>query len=303
MKEFDFERLKNIEIEFPDSWVENALNSPEEKRKFIIPKRFYYITASAAAFVIIAAAVTLSMMLGIGKDVDLIAPSPDPSQADNISGGVLPDTTNGSFPSEIPPLSSGAGNQNPTSSTEPSDINGKSENNDSKQKNINTQPDDTKPHPSKKSSSDSKSKVDPKPNQVTTTPYSEYETERPEKPTEPEIEILKPIEPSAEGDTDEPDSIELKFYSFQTTAESALITKKVYCRVVNENGKTLGNGDLFSAERIAYQFGRDIKTIAFECYCNFRYGKSYIVIFYNSNGEIIKQETVTISDASLYIID
>ena len=177
------------------------------------------------------------------------------------------------------------------------------ENNDSKQKNINTQPDDTKQHPSKKSSSDSKSKVDPKPNQVTTAPYSEYETERPEKPTEPEIEILKPIEPSAEGDTDEPDSIELKFYSFQTTAESALITKKVYCRVVNENGKTLGNGDLFSAERIAYQFGRDIKTIAFECYCNFRYGKSYTVIFYNSNGEIIKQETVTISDASLYIID
>ena len=114
MKEFDFEQLKNIDIEFPESWVENVLNSPEEKRKYAVPNRFFYAAASAAACVIIAAAVTLSLLFGIGGNVDLIDPNPisNPSQADDISGGTVPSTLSDSgLPSGIPPLMIGGDNQ------------------------------------------------------------------------------------------------------------------------------------------------------------------------------------------------
>ena len=84
MDKFSFDSLKNIEV--PESWIENALNSPKEKRKYVIPKRFYYFAASAAACVIIGAAVIFSLIFGINKNVDLTEPSPgSPSKADLIA--------------------------------------------------------------------------------------------------------------------------------------------------------------------------------------------------------------------------
>lgn len=91
MKEFDFEQLKNIEIEFPDSWVENALKVPSEKKK-PKPVMFYRYAAATAAVIVLISAIGFTMMFGFNRNLNLTDPDSKP-QGDSIIAGSTVDTT------------------------------------------------------------------------------------------------------------------------------------------------------------------------------------------------------------------
>lgn len=308
MKEFEFEQLKNIEIEFPESWVENALNSPEEKRRYVIPQRFYYIAASAAAFVIIAAAVTLSMILGIGKDVDLIEPNPDPSQADYISGGVLPDTTNGSFTSGIPPVYSAEDSKTATALTEPSE-NGNTKSNRQGTASANGK--------SKTQSSDVTKAANKSSKQKPVSPGIQSDSGENESQA-PDVQEPTDIEPEPFDDTTNEPWEETKEpappcefnYTLTATVESSLAQGDIYCRVTDKNGTTFGIGGLFDKTRLAqkYDAGSGNTSLVFDAYNRpayygrMEFGESYNVIFYNAKGETIRQGWVTVYYDEYYSI-
>ena len=123
MENYNCNQLKNIEI--PEGWIENALNIPSKNNEVPVPVRLYRYAAGIAACIVIAAAVMFSTLFGINKNVRLTDPHPNPSQADNISGGTSSDTTDSTIsPSGIPPALFGAESQNLTVVTEPSENNG-----------------------------------------------------------------------------------------------------------------------------------------------------------------------------------
>ena len=73
MDKYNCDQLKNIKV--PEKWIENALNVPNETQKRpLAPVMFYRFAAGIAACVVIAAAVTISLMFGINKNVDMTAP-------------------------------------------------------------------------------------------------------------------------------------------------------------------------------------------------------------------------------------
>ena len=121
MEEFNFEQLKNIEV--PQSCIEKALKIPAESKKSASPVRLYRFAAGIAACVVIAAAVTLSLMTGINKDVDMTAPDPEnPSRSELVSNGTGPSSADDiSSPSKTPPLLFGADSQSSTAVTEPAE--------------------------------------------------------------------------------------------------------------------------------------------------------------------------------------
>jgi len=90
VNEFDFEKLKNIKIDFPESWVENALEIPSKEHKKPAPILFYRYAAGIAACVVMGLAVILTMIFGIGKNnVSLTKPDTDY----NSGYSVTPDDT------------------------------------------------------------------------------------------------------------------------------------------------------------------------------------------------------------------
>ena len=121
MEEFNFEQLKNIEV--PQSCIEKALKIPAESKKSASFVRLYRFAAGIAACVVIAAAVTLSLMTGINKNVDMTAPdSENPSRSDLVYNETGPSSADDiSSPSKLPPLLFGADSQSSTAVTEPAE--------------------------------------------------------------------------------------------------------------------------------------------------------------------------------------
>ena len=121
MVEFNFEQLKNIEV--PQRCIEKALKIPAETKKSASPVRLYRFAAGIAACVVIAAAVTLSLMTGINKNVDMTAPDPEnPSRSDSVYNGTDPSSTDDiSSPSILLPLLFGTDVQGSTAVTEPAE--------------------------------------------------------------------------------------------------------------------------------------------------------------------------------------
>ena len=122
MDKYNCDQLKNIKV--PEKWIENALNVPNEPQKRpLAPVMFYRFAAGIAACVVIAAAVTLSLMFGINKNVDMTAPNPNtPSRSDSIDSVTSPTSApNVSSPSKTPPQLSEDGAQGSAAVTEPAE--------------------------------------------------------------------------------------------------------------------------------------------------------------------------------------
>ena len=129
MNEFDFEKLKDIKIDFPESWVQNALEIPSKEHKKPAPILLYRYAAVIAACVVMGFAVTLTMIFGVGKNsVNLTKPNTDYSSGYSVTpDGTIPSGTGGyTAPTYNLPAIFGTDNGTSPAVTEPSENGGNS---------------------------------------------------------------------------------------------------------------------------------------------------------------------------------
>ncbi len=300
MEEFNFEQLKNIEV--PQSCIEKALKIPAESKKSASPVMLYRFAAGIAACVVIAAAVTLSLMTGINKDVDMTAPDPEnPSRSELVYNETDPSSVDGvSSPSKTPPLLFDADSQSSTAVTEPaeSSANGSGANGtkNPKQKSASTASGNNKAQAPTKSKSNNGSSPQ-KPND----PYNTDPGDTAPNEDEPFTDV--------EGDTGieyttltqwiiptEPNYNDNRTFIFYIVVFNGQAKGDVYCKVEDSSGTVVSSG---LAAKNPYggkmQLSYSVSMIVSA-------PKQFTVTFYNSN-EIIKQGTVTVfnyTDVRLY---
>lgn len=292
MEEFNFEQLKNIEV--PKSCIEKALKIPAETKKAASPVRFYRFAAGIAACVVIAAAVTLSLMTGLNKNVDLTNPDPEnPSRSDSVYNGTDPSSTDDiSSPSILSPLLFGTDVQGSTAVTEPAESSGSGGvaggTKKSKQKSASTASGSNKAQAPTKSKSNNGSSAQKPNDPYSTAPngdepstevdvYTYPDEERTEQPT-----TLTPwIIPT------EPDYNDERTFVFYTVVLNGQAKGDVYCKIEDSSGNVVSSG---SASKSPFgnktQFFYNISMIVSS-------PTQFTVTFYKSDGVII-QETVTV---------
>lgn len=111
-----------------------------------------------------------------------------------------------------------------------------------------------------------------------------------------------------EPNTEEPlpeEPLQSEICSFSTFADKSLAQGTVYCRVENQNGVVLGSGGLYDSSRTTEKLNtvyEDTKLLIYYCPFTIDNGTTCTVIFYNSNGAVIKQRTLTIYEQDNYEI-
>ena len=279
MDKFNFDSLKDIEV--PESWIENALNSPKEKRKYVIPKRFYYFAASAAACVIIGAAVIFSLIFGINKNVDLTEPSPgSPSKADLIAEQTAVTDSTALFTS--PTVKPGGEARISTTAAEPSE-------NSVEPKQKTTDPKNKSDDPSAPNSTKPENKVIQKPSEP---PKTEARTDA------PGTEAQETQKPAPKPTSQHQGEASLSF-CFMANVESEAAQGSVYCRIEDDNG-TVSKGRAMKYEYEEEEYNET--RLTYIKYLKLTAGKAYTVVFYNSQGAVIARGTVVIGDSSDYWI-
>ncbi len=316
MKKLNFDNLTNIEV--PESLIKSVLNVPNEKpKRELFSARFYRFAAGIAACVVIAA-VTLSLMFGFHKNIDMTSPD-SPSQSGLVNGSTESTSTpNTGVPSTAPPLLYGEeaqsrsstepqmtnqGDKASTLATEPVENADDNSNASAKQK---TQSADKSNPKTENSNSGSDNNSETEPPDASTIPNTEEATksteEKPLRPSKDEYEVLL-----SAREVDNPEQggstpvLQGNRYSFNTTIPSSYMVGDIFCLIENDKGTILGSGGLYSRNRelTSYSYEGDKVRLTFECYCIFYYGKTYTVNFYNSHGEMLKKGTITI-DGDFY---
>lgn len=306
MEEFNFEQLKNIEV--PKSCIEKALKIPAESKKSASLVRLYRFAAGIAACVVIAAAVTLSLMTGINKNVDMTAPDPEnPSRSELVSNGTGPSSADDiSSPSKTPPLLFGADSQSSTAVTEPaeSSANGSGANGtkNSKQKSVSTASGNNKAQAPTKSKSNNGSSAQKPDEPYNTAPdgdepstevdvYTYPDEERTEQPA-----TLAPFTDPCVDNPTQPNYNDNRTFIFYIVVFNGQAKGDVYCKVEDSSGTVVSSG---LAAKNPYggkmQLSYSVSMIVSA-------PKQFTVTFYKSN-EIIKQGTVTVfnyTDVRLY---
>lgn len=318
MNEFDFEKLKNIKIDFPESWVENALEIPSKEHKKPAPILFYRYAAGIAACVVMGLAVILTMIFGIGKNnVSLTKPDTDYSSDYSVTpDGTIPSGTGGyNAPTDNLPVIFGTDNGTSPAVTEPYEYsensddkanpaakpNGQSANRQAARGGTQNNGNGNKAQNATASSGDTQP--------LTDSPTEPPVTQEPPEETDPWVEPWYPppteyyppptetptvVEPVMEGEL-----------SFSTIADTSSVSGYVYCRLEDKNGNVQGNGGLFSNSRRTQKYKTayaDQVILIYDCYYDIDYFKTYTVIFYNSNGDVIKQRTLMIEEPTSYQI-
>ena len=316
MNEFDFEKLKNIKIDFPESWVENALEIPSKEHKKPAPILFYRYAAGIAACVVMGLAVILTMIFGIGKNnVSLTKPDTDYSSGYSVTpDGTIPSGTGDyNASSENAPVISGADNGTSPAVTEPyensesgnsnsiqkgtSYANGKSKAYSSDSPNPNSVNSKQKPYTSEKKKKKNTESDEEMPPEQTAEPAEEESSAQ--NPTE---ENSPPPETKAPSDYDYPDVF--ISYSFSTYVDKSLAQNSVYCRIVDENNNNTESMPLYSSGRkVSRQNAGNNKIhLTYVSFNKLIVGKEYSVIFYNAQGTVLKQGTVRIGNYAAYEI-
>lgn len=299
MDEFNFEQLINFEV--PAGWEEKALDLPSQVKKKRILPLFYRYAIGAAALVIIAA-VSLSLMLGIGKDVNMTAPNAvHQSDSGYTSDGTDPGGTgNSTMPSEgIPSIFGGDNDGSAVIVTEPSENSGNiTENSPSKpgakSSNRHAARGENQNSGSKQPSTVTSENTQPHTDSPAEPPATQEPTQEPwiSPPTDdyPQPTELEPM--TEEPMTAEPGNEDINSY-FITIVDKSLAQGNIYCRLEDENGNILGNGNLYSYSHRAMKYDLDNRTVrlTYLLYIT-QNGKRYNIIFYNSEGVVIKQGNV-----------
>lgn len=292
MDKYNCDQLKNIKV--PEKWIENALNVPNEPTKRpLAPVWIYRFAAGIAACVVIAAAVTLSLMFGINKNVDMTAPNPNtPSRSDSIVDVTSPTSApDVSSPSKTPPLLSGESAQGSAAVTEPAEA-GESESGESGSPTAaqnNKKQSNTKPQTPAKSNSGGKK-------QAETSTDAAGEKETAEEQTTIDIKSLDPGNWALGGLPDDqpkptrPPASTVSGCRFLTSVDKkAAEGNSYYCKIQDGSGSVIGSGAAQKCDWGNPDWPIDLKfTANFVLY----YDRNYTVTFYNSRGETVWSGTV-----------
>ncbi len=322
MKEFDFNKLKDIKIDFPESWIENALDIPSKTEKKAMPAKFYRYAAVIAACVVLAAALTAYLMFGINKSADLtnpVVPSDPYKTADNTA----PDSTDGSTqPQDATAALTDADSHAAANTSEPYE-NGEGTDGNTPQSNSHNEnsADISQNRQAAQSGSHKNNTQQQKPvssgESNPLTPIPATEPPAVQQPTEEQINDPEPeTEPANPGGSNtetKPWDYPLAAndnYFFTATVDSSLAQGDIYCRIISVKGTSLGIGGLFDENRKVNKIDLgngntklDFDTSNRPAYQNgLRTGEPYKVIFYNSNGETIKQGMIDAYYSAYYAI-
>lgn len=317
MNEFDFEKLKNIKIDFPESWVENALEIPSKEHKKPAPILFYRYAAGMAACVVMGLAVILTMFFGIGKNnVSLTKPDTDYSSGYSVTpDGTIPSGTGDyNAPTDNLPVIFGTDNGTSPAVTEPYEYsensddkanpaakpNGQSANRQAARGGTQNNGNGNKAQNATASSGDTQPLTD-SPTEPPVTQEPPDETVEPWYPP-PTEENSPPPETKAPSDYDYPDVF--ISYSFSTYVDKSLAQNSVYCRIVDENNNNTESMPLYSSGRkVSRQNAGNNKIhLTYVSFNKLIVGKEYSVIFYNAQGTVLKQGTVRIGNYAAYEI-
>ena len=298
MVEIRFDYIKNFDV--PESWIEGVLDKSLEKKKktlLPLPRRIYYYAAGIAACVVIAVAVSLSLMFGIGKDVNMINPNGD--NAYHIEGSTdetyTTDSNGNPLPKENLPRIFGGDNEGSTFFTEPAetDANG---NPKQKSKQKSTSP-----------SSGRKTKRNPPNGSNSSSSDAEYfepgEDETPgenisEPPEEPSTVIPTPAEPNTEMPTTQEACLDPnyvyttadpnaeRYYKYSALVFNGRAKGDVYFKLTDQNGTVLATG------MVTDKTPENGKTrISYSVYMKPKAGDTYTAVFYGSDGKVIHQQS------------
>ena len=301
MVEIRFDYIKNFDV--PESWIEGVLDKSLEKKKktlLPLPRRIYYYAAGIAACVVIAVAVSLSLMFGIGKDVNMINPNGD--NAYHIEGSTdetyTTDSNGNPLPKDNLPRIFGGDNESSTLVTEPTetDANG---NPKQKSKQKSTSPPSGRrskrntPTGSNSSSSDAEyfePGEDETPGENISEPPEEPSTVIP-TPAEPNTEMpttqtpwTKPEEedPNVQYTTADPNAE--RYYKYSALVFNGRAKGDVYFKLTDQNGTVLATG------MVTDKTPENGKTrISYSVFMRRKAGNTYTWLFYDSNGTVIKQ--------------
>ncbi len=274
MEEFNCNQLKNIEI--PESWIENAINAAEKKKKAVLPPRFFRCAAGIAACVVLAAAITFSVLFGVGDNASpVLINTGSPSKPGALTAETSQNSTGESAGFASPPSAVQSGeNQTAAALTDPAEkagVNGDSSSAANRQSS-NPVPDSTKAQAQKGGSADN-----------TEEPREPYVSEKTEALTIPCADGASQPQNASTG--------EKKCY-VKTIVSPELAEEDIFFCLEDINGNIAGNAGLFDSSRSAKKEvnkNGDIVLSYTVDYSGEEEGKIFSAVFYNSNGEVIKR--------------
>lgn len=316
MNEFDFEKLKDIKIDFPESWVQNALEIPSKEHKKPAPILLYRYAAVIAACVVMGFAVTLTMIFGVGKNnVNLTKPNTDYSSGYSVTpDDTIPNGTGGyTAPTDNLPVIFGTDNSASPAVTEPSESGGNSGDNNTAAKpgrqsaNRQAARGGTQNNGNgNKAQNATASSGDTQP--LTDSPAEPPVTQEPPDETDPWVEPWYPppteyYPPPTESQTVEPAGEDDLTSYFITYISESLAQGNIYCRLEDENGNIVDGSNIFSRSHRAmkYNMGNGTVRLTYLHYID-KSGGRYNVIFYNSDGVVLKQGSVVVNTGRSHYI-
>lgn len=290
MSEFNFDKLKNLEI--PDTWVDGALEVPPCSNKppviFVNLKRV--ITAVACLLVVCVLSIPIFIYT---QKSDILSAQPTvvtPTETQNA--GLNTDSTKNTEPAK-----SNEENTEPTKTEETEDST----------ENVNPIEMDTETETTASSKTES-SNGETNPDKIPTNPQGSIDTNPDGVIREPDGGNEKPNSSTSKPSTTDPDKIPSKPAQVKLCRGSFLLEKiqpdlKVYCSVhVYYDDELIGDKDLFSDQHIA-DISRVIEDaggdIVVAKYDPVKLGlikqtEMYRFYFYNSKGEILFQDVIHI---------
>lgn len=288
MDKLNFDCLKNIDV--PEKWIENALNSPEEKRAHNIQGRFFHICASAAACAVIAVAVAFSLIFGLNSDADLT--NPNPGSAASSKSELVTAASGYTAESKTEPQTKALqlykDTQNPTVKTEPAESG------------IDIIQKSSQPVQKPQNSSQDGTKAS-----------AQSQTEANGKTEQPAAADSEKTEPATQTCADVTTHIStcppvMSGCSFETSVSAALAEGNVYFRMEDENGVIFGDKGLFDDYRLVNKSAKNNSEVKLsytlsQPEAEKADGKIFTIIFYKADGEVIKSITVPVIK-ELYLI-
>lgn len=291
MKKVSFDEIKNIE--FPESWKENALSIPSKKNtKQVSNVRFYRLAAGIAACAVIAVAVAFSLLFGINSEVDLTDPNPESvdyskEESVTITSGY---TVESKTEPQIKSLQLYNDTQKLTLKTEPAESG-----NDNNQNNSNLA---QKPRDNLQDVTKAANQSEIESNDKTTEMNSRNNPMHPQTTEFPEFNTFLAEETNSFSEN----VTEIKYlgertYEFYTDVFNGKAKEDVYCRIEDDKGNIITSG--LVTEKTPYNGKTRIKYIDFFI---LDFHENYSVSFYDSSKNIIKQRVIYVSEDNTYKI-